>query len=128
MRLRIEDGYTLEGVTEETACPDRITGDPLYTDLPAVHFRYRPALPEALAEWRYARSRVTSGKAELDANVTLVVGHLVSWDVEGASGDNLPITAETVRKIPDPILDQIVTKIITWAPKAVAVAGNSPAG
>lgn len=119
-RLVLDDGYTLEGKTEETSGES--------SGLPIITYRYRPALPDALAEWRYALSRATSGKAQIDASSKLVSEHLVSWDVVDGRGIALPITPDIVRKIGEPILEQIIKTIATWAPKADTVSGNSPTG
>lgn len=128
MRLAIDDGYTLEASTKATIAHP-VSGQTLATDLPIVNFRYRPALPEALAEWRYATRGATSGKAELDATATLLADHLVSWDVVDGKGQALPITPETVRKVPEPILNQLLEIVTTWAPQQMEhAAGNSPAG
>ncbi len=127
MRLVLDDGYTLEGKTEESVA-NKVTGEPMFTGLPVINYRYRPALPDALAEWRYALNRATSGKMELDATTKFVSDHLVSWDVADARGNVIGLTADIVRRIPEPILDQLVKAIATWAPKAEGVAGNSPAG
>jgi len=127
MRLVIDDGYTLEGTTEEIVL-NKATGEPLFEGLPVINFRYRPALPDALAEWRYSRARATSGKAEVEATAKLIADHLVSWDVVDGKGSTAPLSVEFIRKVPEPILDQMIETIATWAPKAETAAGNSPTG
>jgi hypothetical protein len=125
MRLAIDDGFTLEAATKDTLTGP--SGQTLAKGLPVVNYRYRPALPEALAEWRYAMRAATSGKAELDAIAKLLADHLVSWDVIDGKGVALPIAAESVRKVPEPILNQLLDTVTTWAPKSMADAlGNSP--
>ena len=116
-RLAIDDGYTLEAATK----PD-FGG---MSNLPVVTYRYRPALPDALGEWRYAARLAASGKAEVDATAKLVADHLVSWDVTDAAGKPAPITPDTVRKVPEPILHQLVDTVASWAgPEQDAAAGN----
>lgn len=120
-RLALNDGYTLEAATKAEAAG--------FAGLPVVTYRYRPALPDALAEWRYAARLATNGKAEVDATAKLVGDHLVSWDVTDAAGKPAAISADTVRKIPEPILNQLLDKIVSWAgPEQEKAAGNSSAG
>ncbi|MDB5312656.1 MAG: hypothetical protein JWO38_6858 [Gemmataceae bacterium] len=117
-RLSLNDGYTLDAATLPEFGGAR--------GFPVVTYRYRPALPDALAEWRYASRMAGSGKAEVDATAKLVAGHLVSWDVEVAPGTTAPITPETVRKVPEPILNQILERVVSWAgPEQEKAAGNS---
>lgn len=124
MGLQIDDGFTLDGRTKATVT-DPVTGRALYDGLPEVTYRYRPALPDALAEWRYQMRAATSGYAAVSATALFVAAHLVSWDVTDAKGAPLPITVETVRKVPEPILDQLVEAVSKWAPKHLAAAlGN----
>jgi hypothetical protein len=116
-RLALNDGYTLEAATAADHGG--------FKGLPVVTYRYRPALPDALAEWRYAARLAASGKAEVDATARLVSDHLVSWDVTDAGGRPAAITADVVRKVPEPILDQLLDKIVSWAgPEQEKAAGN----
>lgn len=124
MVLDIEDGYTLDGATEERVCD--AAGTVIYYDLPVVTFRYRPALPEALASWRYTNRRANTGKEEVASTAAFLCEHLVSWDVI-IGGKPAPINPATVAKIPEPILDQITRIVAKWAPKAATELGNSPA-
>ena len=119
MRLSLDDGYTLDGKTLAEYAGVK--------NLPIVTFRYRPALPEAIAVRSYEYRMASSGKAELDSTAKLVAAHLVSWDVTDAAGKDAAITVENIRKVPDPILGQLVDAIVTWAAKADIAAGNSPA-
>ena len=122
-RLVLQDGYTLDGKTDDTIMQG---GKPLYTDLPVVSFKYRPALPDALAEWRYKLRMAASGTAEVTATAQFVCDHLVSWDAQDANTTTVPIKPEMVRKVPEPILDQIAAIISKWAPKAEEAAVNLP--
>lgn len=126
MRLSIEDGYTLHGQTEATVA-DPVTNRVLYADLPVVTFSYRPALPVALATYRRAANRAESGEVEVEATAKFLCDHLTAWDVQGRGGAVAPLTAESVKKVPEPILDQIVKAVAHWAPKAEADLGNSAA-
>ena len=53
--------------------------------------------------------------------------HIVSWDVTGNRGESLEPVVANIRRVPEPILNQIVEAIATWSPKPPeAVLGNSP--
>ena len=120
MRLALNDGYTLEAAT----FPE-FSG---VAGLPVITFRYRPALPEALAEWRYQVRTATSGKVEVEATAKLVADHLVSWDVVDARGAVVEPTIASIKRVPEPILDQLLKAIVSWAPKMAETLGNSVAG
>jgi hypothetical protein len=124
MRLDLDDGYTLKGETKPEAGLDPVTGAYKWTSLPVVHFEYRPALPEALMEYRYKYNRAASGREQLDILTVMVGGHLVSWDVH-LGGQVAEIHLSTLRRVPEPILDQMLMAICTWAPKAGDARGNS---
>ena len=116
-RLALNDGYTLDAAT--LAESDGATG------LPVVAYRYRPALPDALAEWRFTINRAASGRAEVDATARLLADHLVSWDVRASDGADAPITPETIRRVPEPILNQFLRRVLEWAgPNQEQAAGN----
>jgi hypothetical protein len=124
-RLVIQDGYTLDAKTDDTILQN---GKVLYANLPIVTFNYRPALPDALASWRYKTRMAASGEAEVTATAQFVCDHLVSWDAQDANGATVPIRAEMLRKVPEPILDQIAAIVSKWAPKAEESAANLPSG
>lgn len=127
-RLALGDGYTLPFATKDQITHPG-TGQVLVSGLPVVTGRYRPALPDALAEWRYASERATGGAERVTAAARLVADHLVDWDVTDAGGKAAPVTAETVRLVPEPILNQLLDVVTTWAAKEKALdEGNSPAG
>lgn len=113
-RLRINDGYTISDKTDaDTEC-DGVQ----YKGLEVVSFEYRPALPDAIYEWQNKLMRAVTGKEQLDATAVLVSDHLVSWDVIDATGGKektAEIDSSTVRRIPHPILSQLVKKVTTWA-------------
>lgn len=114
--LDLDDGYTLDGATK----PDHAGA----AGLPVVAFRYRPALWEALTEWR----RAVGTAREVEATAKLVADHVASWDVT-QKGKPAPVSADAVRKLPEPILNQIFAAVATWAPRGQAAAeGNSPPG
>lgn len=122
MRLDLDDGYTLAGETSPVFPVD--ADEPLYTGLPVVRVTYRPALPEAIAEYRFKNRRATDGKGEIRAVAEFVAGHLVTWDVTN-KGEPVPADAANVARVPDPILTQLFDLVSRWAPKAVADKGNS---
>lgn len=123
MRLSLSDGYTLEFATEETVTD--VAGRPLPGKLPVVKGRYRPALPEAIAEWRYKFNRATSGKEEVAATAAHLAAHLTEWDVVLDGEKPAPLEADFIRLVPDPVLSQLVNVVNTWAPRQKAAdAGN----
>ena len=125
-RLALDDGYTLKESTSPTATDS--LGNVVFGGLPVVEFEYRPALPVALAEWRAATRQARGGADEFAATAKFLCDHLCSWNVTDARGNPAPVTPETLRKVPEPILDQIVKAVATWAPKKMEQdAGNSQA-
>ncbi len=123
-RFQIDDGYSLDGVTSPEA-KDR-QGNVLPIELPVISYRYRPALPDAMAEWRIASAKAMTGHAEVEASAALLAGHLVKWDVTDIMDVPMPVEIATIRKIPEPLLNQLISAVTTWAPRAKAAAGNSP--
>lgn len=120
-RLSIDDGYTLKRHTSSSFTD----GDRVWSNLPVVEFSYRPALPDAIYVWQADTMRTVSGKDQLDATAKLVADHVTAWDVT-AGGRVAQINPDTVRKIPYPILQQIVRIVTTWAgPQQEKDAGNS---
>lgn len=117
MPLVIRDGYTLAGSTKSEF--GSVKG------LPILNFRYRPALTEALQDWRLATKAAQTGAAIVEASAALIANHLVSWDAEETPGKPAPVTAELVRELPEPIFEQLLDAVITWAPKAEEARGNS---
>lgn len=114
MRLFLDDGYSLTAKTEETVRD--LLGNVIASGLPVVEFTYRPALPEALAEWRHSLRMAKDGAGEFRATANFVAGHLCSWNVVLKGGAAAPIDADTIGKVPEPILDQIVQAVATWKP------------
>ena len=113
-RLVINDGYTLPFSTE-----------PGPTNLPVVSGKYRPALFDAMSAWRYDLRMAATGKAEADATAKFLADHLCEWDVSDPHGKPLPPTAEIIRKVPEPILEQLIRIVSTWAPaEQEKAAGN----
>lgn len=108
MALNIKDGYTLSDVT-----PDR---DPDGYPIEVVSYSYRPAMPEALYDWRYRQSVALSGAAQLQATAEFVATHLVRWDVQDGPAV-AKITPDAVKSLPDPVLVRMATRIATWAGK-----------
>lgn len=120
-RLRIDDGYTLTGETAETY----VERGRVYSGLPVVKFEYRPAMPDAIFKWQFDNVNAVSGADQLKATAELVADHLTGWDV-AAGTETAKINAENVRRLPYPILQQIVATVTTWAPRQQATAaGNS---
>jgi hypothetical protein len=122
MRLDLDDGYTLTGATDPTFA-DRVTGQAIAENLPVVTFKYRPALPDAVAELRFATNRATSGRDQVTATARFLADHLVSWDVLH-KGEPAELTPDVIRRVPEPILYQIENTVSKWAPKAAADLGK----
>lgn len=124
MRLKLDDGYTLSG------CTDSVYSDGVreFLNLPVVKYEYRPALPDAIYDWQMRSSRAMTGKDQLDAIVDIITKHITSWDVTDKDGGAVLVTAENVRRVPVPILHQILTRVTTWGPKLEKSAGNSERG
>jgi hypothetical protein len=122
MRLDLDDGYTLSGAT----APDFTFGNIDYTGLPVVAFTYRPALPEACAQYRLEFRRADSGKAEVAATAKFLAAHVVAWDVVN-KGQPTPPTADALAAVPEPIQEQMARIVSKWlpGPSAAADRGNS---
>ena len=108
----IKDGYTKDGVFSEPGL-----------ELEDVHFKYRPALPEAAYEF-YVRVK-DSGKEYMKCLVELLLPRLVKWDIEdeiidtpgAAPRTGVAIIDETtIRQVPRPVLDCIVQHVAGYAP------------
>lgn len=109
--LLIDDGCTLDGQV------------PAQGGVPAVSFRYRPALPEAVYE--YTRAQKANGRQELKAVVDLLSAHVISWDVVDAKGDHMPVTADTLRRVPHRVQQRMVDLVTGYGPEQMgADAGN----
>lgn len=102
MGLLISDGFVME---DTIAARGRI---------PALTFRYRPALPEQVYEYQRANQGV-SGKQQVKVISDFLLAHLVSWDVCEKEGETVPISADTLRRVPALILLQIVNIVAGYA-------------
>ena len=117
--LFIADGYVLEGKI------------PAHKGTPAIGFRYRPALPEQVAEHWYKTGRAANGKEQINHIVDLIAGQTVSWDAKQKTGDgeaSVPVTPEWLRKVPYPLLLELRDEILSFgtgdpSPASVAL-GN----
>lgn len=107
-RLVINDGYTL----------------PFPEDFP-VSGKYRPALPDALADWRYKLRDANSGGAAVTITANFLADHICEWDVTDMDDKPLPPVEMNIRRIPEPVLEKLVTLITGWAgPEQEKAAGN----
>lgn len=113
MALLINDGYTLEKTI------------PARGQVPAVTFRYRPALPDAVHEWRYQTTRAKSGAATALAEAELLKTQLVSWDVTDAKGATVPITLEALAKIHHRVRSEMLDAVLYGIEEAEADVKNS---
>ena len=112
--IYLDDGYTLDGLV------------PARLGYPPVRFKYRPALPEKV----YAFTREPRPASQhIDAVVTLLAEHLVSWDVKGRDGNLLPVTAHVLRRIAVPVLEAMLDHVTGYtAEQRAADLGNSGTG
>jgi hypothetical protein len=99
----IKDGMTLDGTV--AASPGRY---------PTVKFRYRPALPEDV--FSYMETPTPTGKARLDATLTLLTKQLVSWDVVDDAGGMVPITDAILRRTHHVVLTTMLNAITGYGP------------
>jgi hypothetical protein len=120
--LLIHDGYTRDGVIPEKK------------PYPAIRFKYRPALPDQMNEWRMTPA--TSGKEITDALIKVLTKCMISWDVTEQAGvlkiilgrpENMkdiddativtvPIAAATLRCLPDLTLKNIFDVVSGYGP------------
>lgn len=120
MPLDLDDGYTLPFETKPTLT-DPATGEVIADNLPVVTGRYRPALLEQVQAYRYAMSRAGSGREQADLVAALLARQLVEWDVR-RKGAPVAIEMNAVLKLPEPIASQLVSVVLTWAPREQAGA------
>jgi hypothetical protein len=100
MSLFIDDGFTIEAAIASKG------------RLPQLKYRYRPAMPEAIHEYRFAFNAARDGRGRLQAETKLLVDHLVSWDAADAKGVTAPINAEWLDKLHDGIRQKLLDEII----------------
>jgi hypothetical protein len=98
--LLIHDGYTLDATVRGLAV------------------RYRPALPEAVFEYR--RGLRGDAAAEAKATTHLLKEHLVGWDAQLRGGDGVvrdaDLSAENLRRLPPPLLEGLVDLVCGYGP------------
>lgn len=117
MPLSLQDGYTLKG---ETTGRD-LDGSPL----PVVSFTYRPPVGKELSAYRYEFNAATDGGQQHAARVKFLLARIVTWNVELEPGKPANVTAETLDKVPDSILLDLVNEAAKWKPKPQeGAAGN----
>ncbi len=104
--LLIEDGLTLDG-TIEAAAPYQ-----------ALHFRFRPALAEAVYE--FIQGRKDTGRQRLAATTAILHKHLVSWDVTDERDAPVPITPEVLKRVPRTHLDQLLDYVTGYTDAAAS--------
>jgi hypothetical protein len=130
MRLSLSDGYTLPFSTKAEVA-DSVTGRVLFTGLPVVSGHYRPALPEAIADWRFKMARAATGKDEVAASVEHLLAHITEWDVilDNDPTKKAPLDAAFLRIVPEPIFNQLLNAVNTWASRHQAAdEKNSASG
>lgn len=119
--VAIDDGYVLVATVQDS---DKA--------FPPVVVRYRPALPEAVYEYRLAMGRAATGKDVMNAKVAVIHDHVVGWTgvsrrtptgVDpvawyGPQGDRLGVLADpNVRRgLGADYLDQMVNLVCGFTP------------
>lgn len=113
----IDDGYTLNASTRPVG------------PWPAVSFVYRPALPARVRA--YLNAKVKAGddeQAEMKAVAALLVDQMVSWDIT-ANKKPTGINDGAIRRIPDPVLRQLLDTVTGYGPgEQAADEKNSGSG
>lgn len=122
MALDLDDGYTLPFSTEPFA-RDEVSGRLIAEDLPVVSGRYRPATWEELQSFRWKLGRSTSGEDEVRIVSEFLASHVVAWDVL-AKGQLLAVSAESVRRLPEVIGNQLLSIVSRWAPRQADEEGK----
>jgi hypothetical protein len=109
--LLIDDGYTFDGLIEARG------------PWPAVHFRYRPCLPEGVYD--FLRGKRDTGKQSMRATMDMLMAHLVAWDITDPRGDLVPIRAEFLARLPHPVLERMLDHVTGYsAPESISDAKN----
>ncbi len=111
MGLLINDGMTLTAkVAARGPWPELVA-------------KYRPALPAAVIE--YVEACKPSAAARLQATIKLLTDHLVSWDVTDAKGEIMAVTPASLRRVPQPYLDELTNHVTGYGSQAEEDAKNS---
>lgn len=117
----IDDGFVLVATVKDSD-----------GHFPPVVVRYRPALPEAVYEYRLQMGRAATGKDVMNAKVALLHDHVVGWTGVvkrtptgadpvpwfGPAGDRLGVLADaTVRRgLGADYMDQMVNLVCQFTP------------
>jgi hypothetical protein len=100
----IGDGYELDAKTRPVG------------PWPAVAFVYRPALPVRVRAYLNAKAKAGDDEqAEMKAIAAILVDQMKSWDIT-ASGKPTPITENTIRRVPEPVLRQLLDAVTGYGP------------
>ncbi len=107
MPVLILDGFTLTGRF------------PAQHGHPSFTFRYRPALPERVFEHYQKLGNSLTSREKIDAIASLLVEHVVDWDVLKQSPGRAPEKVdpgkpETYFKVPHVALDYMVQSVIGY--------------
>lgn len=104
--LFIADGYMLDGKL------------PAHKGTPALGFRYRPALPEQVAEYWFRNNRSANGKEQIEHITAFIAGQIISWDAKQIALDktetSVPATPEWIKKLPYPLLIDLRDEILSF--------------
>lgn len=96
----IDDGYT-----EETFLPE-IDGIS-----PVVNFTFRPMTAAQFSDYIQVQNRQTTTEAKAES-AKRIQRHLQAWDIRNVKGDTIPLTAENILRLKQPVftgLWEIVT-------------------
>jgi hypothetical protein len=111
MGILIRDSFTLTATV------------PAKRGRPALTFVFRPALPERVYD--YLAAPRDSGKKRLRAVTDLLLEHLRSWDATLDTDDTVPITRESLARVPHETLEFMVNHVTGYGDEeAAADAGN----
>lgn len=110
--ILINDGYTLQLETKPVG------------PYPAIKYRCRPALYAEVMEYQYQRDLV-NGREAAKPTAEFVAKHLVSWDIQNAKGEIVPVSLENVRCLPHGIIGQMVDGVTGYVEQAESDLKNS---
>lgn len=109
MASQINDGMTLEADLAALGAWDAMT------------YRFRPALPEQVAE--YLRGQQSGTKKPFDATILFLFGNptnhgIVSWDLKDAKGEMVPVGPHTLRRLPYARIQALVDSVCGYNAEA----------
>lgn len=92
----MQSAYIDDGYNEESALPE-ISGIS-----PAVRVSFRPMTAAEFSNYIQAQEKMTPTEAKTEAARRLQ-GKLISWDIQNSKGETVPITAENILRLKQPV-------------------------